>query len=113
MQRIQPQETNEAELDKSIKFKKGKKLLLGDKLKEDTLANQVAVAYLNRRLTERMSESIISGEHDVGCNTPNYTDGMEINKTPDGEVQTDSKPIISKNEKSKKQNYKYGEKKAS
>jgi hypothetical protein len=94
--------------DKLPKQKKEKKLLLGDKLKEDTLANQIAVAYLNKRLQER---SIISGEHDVGCNTPNYTDGMEVNKKPDGELQTDAKPITGKTEKSKKQNYKAGEKK--
>ena len=98
------------ELDKSIK-PKGKKLLLGDKLKEDTLANQVAIAYLNKRLTNRMSESIISGEHDVGCNPPNYTAGMEINKTPDGETQTSGKPLTSKNEKSKKITPKSNEKK--
>jgi hypothetical protein len=86
--------------------KKGKKLLLGDKLKEDTLANQIAVSYLDKRLNER---SIVSGEHDVGCNPPDYTVGMETGKKPDAELQTDSKPITGKNEKSKKQNYKYGE----
>ena len=70
------------------------------------MANQIAVSYLNKRLQER---SIISGEHDVGCNPPNYTGGMEVNKKPDAETQTDAKPITAKNEKSKKQNYKYGE----
>lgn len=97
------------ELDTNIKKQpagKSKKLLLGDKLKEETLANQIAVSYLNKRLQER---SIISGEHDVGCNPPNYTGGMEVNKKPDAETQTDAKPITAKNEKSKKQNYKYGE----
>jgi hypothetical protein len=89
-----------------LTVKKGKRLLFGDKLKEDTLANQIAVSYLSKRLNER---SIVSGEHDVGCNPPDYTVGMETGKKPDAELQTDSKPITGKNEKSKKQNYKYGE----
>ena len=95
------------ELDKNIKQQpKGKRLLSGDKLKEDTLANQIAINYLANRLEEKVS---ISGKHEVGTTTPDYTGGMEVNKTPEGETQTESKPITSKNEKSKKQNYKYGE----
>jgi hypothetical protein len=104
-----PTETNghpKVELDREFKHKKGKKLLLGGKLKEDTLANQIAMAYLEKRLEER---SMISGQHDVGCGTPDYTAGMEVNKKPQGELQTDAKPITGKKEKSKKQNYKYGE----
>ncbi len=97
------------ELDNSIKRQPGKKkkLLLGDKLKEDTLANQIAINYLANRLHER--NSMISGEHDVGCNPPDYTGGMEVHKKPGGELQTDAKPLGAKSEKSKKQKYKYGE----
>jgi hypothetical protein len=94
--------------NKLPKQKKGSKLLLGDKLKEDTLANQIAIIYLNKRLSEK---SIISGEHNVGCNTPDYTEGMEVNKKAGAEVQTEAKPAAAKGEKSKRQNYSYGENK--
>ena len=84
----------------SDKSKKGKKLLIDkSKLREETLANQIALDYLAKRLEER---DIISGVHSAGCYKPDYTGGMEINRTPDAEVQTDSKPVVSKSSKTKK-----------
>jgi hypothetical protein len=83
---------------------KKKKLLLGGKLREDTLANHLALEFLSERKS-------LSAQHDTGRGKPEYADYYDnISRDVDGENQTDTKPAPGKTDKSKKQNYSYGQK---